>query len=152
MCFGGERFRATVRRVVRLNSQRDVQNATLKGKVTVNNASIWRSVLGIGEAIRRYSGLSRPTRASAACSTTTLSTPSGTWSRKGLRNSPAKRIAVEIKDLQDFRTYKVTWQKASAVPRFEQMLTDIRSHRKSLGDLNQEKHYDIRCFKQRIWP
>jgi nucleoside-diphosphate-sugar epimerase len=78
----------------------------------------------------------------------------GDMVKEGVEELAGKKIAIEIKNLQDFRNYKVTCQKAKTVLGFEpkynviDMLTDIHSHRENLGDLNQDNYYNIRRFKQ----
>ena len=113
------------------------KNAMLEGKVTVNNASIWRPLLDIRDAIRGYL---RAVQAHQSIngvfnliSDNYTVGAVGDMVKEGVEELTGKKIAIEIKNLQDFRNYKVTWQKARTVLGFEpkynvmDMLTEIHS-------------------------
>jgi nucleoside-diphosphate-sugar epimerase len=134
------------------------KTAMLEGKVTVNNASIWRPLLDIRDAIRGYLRAVQAHQSingvfNVISDNYTVGAV-GDMVKEGVEELTRKKIAIEIKSLQDFRNYKVTCQKAKTVLGFEpkynviDMLTDIHSHRESLGDLNQDIYYNIRRFRQ----
>ena len=65
--------------------------------------------------------------------------------------------AITIKQLQDFRNYKVSCEKARNVlsfkPRFdvEAIVRELAENISALGDMNDEKYYNIRTFKK-LYP
>ena len=97
------------------------KTAMLDGKVTVNNASIWRPLLDIRDAIRGYL---RAVQAHQSISGVfnlisdnyTVGTV-GDMVKEGVEELTGNKIGIEIKNLQDFRNYKVTYQKAKNCPR-----------------------------------
>jgi nucleoside-diphosphate-sugar epimerase len=132
--------------------------AMLEGKVTVNNASIWRPLLDMRDAIRGYL---RAVQAHESISGVfnlisdnyTVGAV-GDMVKEGVEELSNRKICIEIKNLQDFRNYKVTCEKAKTVLGYEpkhnvmDMLTDIHFHRESLGNLDQDNYYNIRRFRQ----
>ena len=64
-----------------------------------------------------------------------------------------QKIAIEIKQIQDFRNYKVTWNKAKTVLGYEpkhtvsDIIADIHKHRDEYGDFEEDSYYNIRTFK-----
>ena len=134
------------------------KTAMLEGKVTVNNASIWRPLLDMRDAIRGYLRAVQAHQSISGVFNVISDNYTvgavGDMVKEGVEELAGKKIAIEIKNLQDFRNYKVTCQKAKTVLGFEpkynvmDMLTEIHSHRESLGDLNQDNYYNIRRFKQ----
>lgn len=134
------------------------KNAVLEGKVTVNNASIWRPLLDVRDAIRGYL---RAVQAHQSIngvfnliSDNYTVGAIGDLVKEGVEELTGNKVAIEIKNMQDFRNYKVTGQKARTVLGYEpkynvmDMIKDIHAHRDSLGSLDQDKYYNIRRFKQ----
>lgn len=132
--------------------------AVLDGKVTVNNPSIWRPILDIRDAIRGYL---RAVQAHQSIngvfnliSDNYTVGAVGDLVKEGVEELTGEKVAIEIKNMQDFRNYKVTGQKAKTILGFEpkynvmDMLEEIHAHRESFGDLNQDNYYNIRRFKQ----
>ncbi|MBK9439996.1 MAG: SDR family oxidoreductase [Comamonadaceae bacterium] len=132
--------------------------AILEGKVTVNNASIWRPLLDIRDAI---SGYLRSVQADSSISGVfNLMSDNYTVGAVGdavkeeVELLTGNKILIDIKSIQDFRNYKVTGLKAKTVLGFEpkygvaDILKDLHAHRGEFGDLNQDNYYNIRRFKQ----
>jgi nucleoside-diphosphate-sugar epimerase len=132
--------------------------AMLEGKITVNNASIWRPLLDIRDAVRGYL---RAVQADFSISGV-FNVISDNYTvgavgdavKEGLEELTGKKIAIEIKSIQDFRNYKVTGERAKTILGFEpkygvsDILSDLYAHRNEFGDLNQDSYYNIRRFKQ----
>ena len=63
-------------------------------------------------------------------------------------------IAIEIKNITDFRNYKVTWQKAKTVLGYEpkytvsDIIADVHKHHGEYGDFEEDRYYNIRTFKK----
>jgi nucleoside-diphosphate-sugar epimerase len=134
------------------------KTAMLEGRVTVNNASIWRPLLDIRDAIRGYLRAVQAHQSISGVfnliSDNYTVGAVGDMVKEGVEELTGNKIGIEIKNLQDFRNYKVNYQKARTVLGFEpkytvmDMLADIHSHRESLGDLEQDNYYKIRRFRQ----
>ncbi len=64
-----------------------------------------------------------------------------------------KQIGVELKDIQDFRNYKVSMEKAKTVLGYTpehsiaDTVKDIFEHAKEYGDFSDESFYNIIIFK-----
>ena len=67
-----------------------------------------------------------------------------------------RRVEIEIKDIKDFRNYKVTIGKARTVLGFEpsrdvrDIIADLHAHRDAYGDLDDDRYYNIRVFRQMV--
>jgi nucleoside-diphosphate-sugar epimerase len=63
------------------------------------------------------------------------------------------RIRLELKNIQDYRNYKVEISKARTVLGFEPsydvsaIIDDLHAHRDLYGDLNADEYYNIRVFQ-----
>lgn len=134
------------------------KTAMLDGKITVNNASIWRPILDIRDASRGYL---RAVQADYSISGVfnlisdnyTVGAV-GDMVKEGIEDLTGKRLKIEIKSIQDFRNYKVTGRKAKTVlgyePRYSvsDILKDLYEHRDQYGSFDQDNYYNIRRFKQ----
>jgi nucleoside-diphosphate-sugar epimerase len=132
--------------------------AMLTGKITVNNASIWRPLLDIRDAVRGYL---RAVQADISISGV-FNVISDNYTvgavgdavKEGVEELTGRNIAIEIKNIQDFRNYKVTGEKAKTILGFEpkyrvaDIIRDLYDHNADFGDLEQDNYYNIRRFKQ----
>ena len=65
--------------------------------------------------------------------------------------------AITIKQMQDFRNYKVSCEKARNIlsfkPRFdvEAIVRELAENVSAMGDMNDERYYNIRTFKK-LYP
>jgi nucleoside-diphosphate-sugar epimerase len=134
------------------------KSAVLDKKVTVNNASIWRPILDLRDAVQGYL---RAVQAHESISGVfniisdnyTVGAV-GDMVKEGIEDLLGGKIAIEIKNIQDFRNYKVTGEKAKTILGFEPkhnvaaLLGNIHAHHNHFGDLDQDRYYNIRRFKQ----
>jgi len=129
----------------------------VNGKVTVNNASIWRPILDIRDAVNGYL---RAVQADLSISGVfNLVSDNYTVGQVGdlvkdeVELLTGKKIGIEIKNIQDFRNYKVSWQKAKTILGYEPKFTvsdivaDLYKHQEEYGDFEQDSFYNIRTFK-----
>ena len=134
------------------------KNAMLDGKITVNNASIWRPILDIRDAARAYL---RAVQADWSIngvfnviSDNYTVGAVGDLVKEGIEELIGKKVRIEIKSIQDFRNYKVTGQKAKTILGYEpkyiipDILRDLFSHQSEYGSFNQDNYYNINRFKQ----
>jgi nucleoside-diphosphate-sugar epimerase len=127
------------------------------GKITVNNASIWRPILHIQDSVAAYLRAIQADYSINGVFNITSDNYTvgqvGDMVKERMEQLTGNKIAIEIKHIQDFRNYKVTWQKAKTVLGFEprynvyDIISDLYKHRDTYGDLDDEKYYNIRVFK-----
>jgi nucleoside-diphosphate-sugar epimerase len=128
------------------------------GKVTVNNASIWRPILDIRDAVNGYL---RAIQADYGINGVfNLASDNYTVGQVGdlvkeqIEALTDQKIAIEIKQIQDFRNYKVTWNKAKTILGYEpkhtvsDIIADVHQHRDEYGDFEQDHYYNIKTFKK----
>lgn len=134
--------------------------ALLDNKITVNNASIWRPIIDMRDAVRGY------LRAVQAHDTISgiFNLASGNYTvgqvgdfvKEEMEVLLGKHIGMEIKNIQDYRNYKVTCERAKTVLGFEpkysipDIVRDLHAHHDEYGDLNQDHYYNIKQFKKVI--
>jgi nucleoside-diphosphate-sugar epimerase len=134
------------------------KSAMTDGKITVNNPDIWRPIYDIRDCVRAYllvleAPLSVNGVFNVAAGNFTVAEV-GSQVKQTLEKLFGKKIELEIKHLPDKRNYKVSLDKAKAVLGFstqytlEDIVKSLFEHREEFGDLNQDKYYNIRIFKE----
>jgi len=134
------------------------KTAMTQGKISVNNASIWRPVFDIRDAVEAY------LRAIQADYTVNgvFNVCSGNFTvgsvadmvKEEVEKLAGKKIAIEIKSVDDFRNYKVSIEKAKTELGFQPqhsikaMVEDLYSHKDLYGDFEKDEYYNIRVFKK----
>ena len=130
----------------------------VNGKITVNNASIWRPILDIRDAV---SGYLRAIQADGSISGVfNIASDNYTVGQVGdlvkeeVEQLTGKKVGMEIKNIQDFRNYKVSWQKAKTILSYEpkytvtDMIASLHKHRDEYADFEDDSYYNIRTFKK----
>jgi nucleoside-diphosphate-sugar epimerase len=128
------------------------------GQVTVNNASIWRPLLDIRDAVNGYLRAIQADHSingvfNIVSDNYTVGQV-GDLVKEQVETLTGQKIAIEIKQIQDFRNYKVTWNKAKTVLGYEpkhtvsDIIADVHKHRDEYGDFEQDHYYNIRTFKK----
>lgn len=134
------------------------KTAMLDKKVTINNPSIWRPILDMRDAVSAYI---RSIQADYSISGY-FNVASGNFTvgqvgdlvKNEVEKLTGEKIGLEIKNIQDFRNYKVRFDKASTKLGFKpnygisEIVHDLFGHFKEYGDLNDEKFYNIKMFKR----
>ena len=128
------------------------------GEITVNNPSIWRPLIDVRDtasaflrAIQADSGINGIFN--VAKDNFTVGQVAD-FVKDEVEACTGKKIRVNIKDVQDFRNYKVTCEKARTYLGFQpkHAITDIvkalHHQMESYGDLGQEDYYNIAVFKK----
>ena len=134
------------------------KSAMTQRLVTVNNASIWRPILDIRDAATAY------LRAIQADFTINgvYNVASGNYTvghvgdrvKHRVEMLTGEKVAIQIKQVQDFRNYKVTIDKAKTYLGFqpqysvEEIIEDLYAHNSEYGDYNDDSLYNIRVFKK----
>lgn len=126
--------------------------------ITINNPSIWRPILDIRDAI---SGYIRAIQAdlkingvfNIASDNYTVGQV-GDLVKEKVQELTGNKIRLEIKQIPDFRNYKVCIKKAKTYlgyePRFsvEDIIEQLHAFHKEYNDFEDEKYYNIRLFKK----
>jgi nucleoside-diphosphate-sugar epimerase len=128
--------------------------------VTVNNASIWRPILDIRDAAMAYL---RAIQADYSINGV-FNIASGNYTvghvgdmvKHRVEKLTGEKVGIHIKQIQDFRNYKVTIEKAKTLLGFqpqysvEDIIEDLHAHVGEYGDYNDDSFYNIRVFKKMV--
>jgi nucleoside-diphosphate-sugar epimerase len=126
--------------------------------ITVNNPSIWRPLLGIGDAATAYI---RAIEANQKISGI-FNIASGNYTvgevadlvKSAIEERMNVQVNLEIKHIQDFRNYKVSTQKAANVLSFhptsdvKSIVYDLVGNFKKFQDLDNPAYSNIQTFKK----
>ncbi|MFH1996834.1 MAG: NAD(P)-dependent oxidoreductase [Candidatus Omnitrophota bacterium] len=127
-------------------------------RLVINNPSIWRPIIDIRDTI---SAFKRAVQANLAINGV-FNVASGNFTvgqvgdcvKSEIEAASKKKVALEIKDIQDFRNYKVSIRKAKVelgfLPQYsiKDIIDDLYAHRGSYGDFSRDEYYNIRMLKK----
>jgi len=133
------------------------KSAVEKRNIVINNPSIWRPVLAMDDACNAYI---RAVEASDEISGI-FNIASGNFTvgevgdlvQQVLERRMGEKIKLTINHVQDFRNYKVTFEKARNVlsikPRhdIESIIDDLVANKDRFEDFNNPAYYNIRVFQ-----
>jgi len=134
------------------------KTAVQNGVITVNNPSIWRPILSIEDAISAYiRGIE-----SADGITGVFNLSSGNYTvgevadlaKEAVEGKMGKPVKLNIKNIQDFRNYKVTNDKAVTMLSFKPkhdvtaILNNLIANADKFKDFDNPNYYNIDIFKQ----
>jgi nucleoside-diphosphate-sugar epimerase len=125
--------------------------------IIVNNPSIWRPILAIRDAVDAYvRALEAAPEISGifniASGNYTVG-EIGDYVADGVKEFLNVDTKVSIKNIQDFRNYKVSWEKARNVlgfhPRFtvRDIVKELAENVDQFKDFNNSRYYNIQTFK-----
>lgn len=131
--------------------------ALTKNRITVNNPSIWRPVLAMEDAVGAYL---RAVQADQSISGV-FNVASGNYTVGNaadivweyVNKQFGRKVELEIKNIRDFRNYKVSAQKAQDIlgARFhgtvESIVAELAERFAPDFDFEQDQYYNIRVFK-----
>lgn len=133
-------------------------SAMTQKKITVNNPSIWRPILAIEDAVMAYirsiqadpniSGVFNV----ASGNFTVGQVADRIW--ETLSQKFGLQIDMEIKNIEDYRNYKVTTQKAQNIlgtkfkGSIESVLSELAQNFPEGFDFDQDNFYNIRVFEK----
>lgn len=134
------------------------KTAFTEQKITVNNPAIWRPILDIRDATTAYI---RALQADSSISGV-FNITSGNYTVGEVADAvkleteklTKKKISMELKNMQDFRNYKVNINKAKTELGYKPQssladtVTDIYKHLNEYGDFTNESFYNIIAFKK----
>jgi nucleoside-diphosphate-sugar epimerase len=135
-----------------------LKSALTTGSIVVNNPSIWRPLLDIRDTV---SGFLRAVQASYRLSGV-FNIASGNYTvgqvadlvKEELEVLSGARIRLDIRNIQDFRNYKVSIDRAKIELGFQpqytvkDMVAELMQHRDQYADFERDEFYNIRVFKK----
>jgi nucleoside-diphosphate-sugar epimerase len=133
------------------------KTAISSGVITVNNASTWRPVLDLRDAI---SAFTRAVQASYGISGV-FNVASGNFTvgqvadyvKAEVEDRTSQRVRMNILEINDLRNYKVNYDRARIQlgyqPQFSirDIVADLHGHADTYGDCERDEYYNIRTFK-----
>ncbi|MCX6155130.1 MAG: NAD(P)-dependent oxidoreductase [Candidatus Kapabacteria bacterium] len=127
-------------------------------KIIVNNPSIWRPIYGIHDCAHAYiRAVQADLSISGVYNVTSDNFTVGQVAeivKDEVERLYNKKIKLEIKNIQDFRNYKVSIEKAKTELGFcpqtsiNDIVSEISNHYESYGDFEDDNFYNIRKFKE----
>ena len=136
------------------------KSAISKQEITVNNPAIWRPILSINDAANAYI---RAIEADEQISGI-FNISSGNYTvgeigdlvKRGVENNLGKEINLKIKQMKDFRNYKVSTEKATNILSFkpshdiESIVNNLENNKENFKDFQNPNYYNIQVFKTAI--
>ena len=134
------------------------KTALTTGEVVVNNPSIWRPILSIEDAI---SGYTRAIESSEGISGV-FNLSSGNYTvgevadlvKEAVEMKLNREVKLNIKNIKDFRNYKVSTEKAMTTLSFKPkhdvtaILDDLIRNMHKFADFDNPNYYNIHVFKK----
>lgn len=134
------------------------KTAITENRIIINNPSIWRPIYDIRDAA---SGFVRAVQANLSISGI-FNVTSGNYTvgqvgdlvKKEVEKKTGKKIQMDIKNIQDFRNYKVTFEKAKTylgfLPTYTIMdiIDSLFEKMDLINDFENDQYYNIRTFKK----
>lgn len=134
------------------------KSAIIEGRITVNNPSIWRPILDIRDAVRAFIlAIEAPSAMSGVFNIASSNHTVGEAAnlvKEELERIRDKKIDLEIKNIQDFRNYKVSTEKAQVILGFQakygirDTVKYLHDNRDKFSNLDSDEYYNIRVFKR----
>ncbi|MCU0605879.1 MAG: SDR family oxidoreductase [Candidatus Edwardsbacteria bacterium] len=133
------------------------KSAMTEGRIIVNNPAIWRPIYDLRDAVNAYF---RAIQAGGAVNGV-FNVTSGNYTvgqvadlvKHEVETLTDRHIAIEMKNIEDFRNYKVTCEKAKTELGFQpiydipDIVADLYAHRPQYGDYGDDRFYNIKTFK-----
>ena len=128
-----------------------------KGVITINNPAIWRPILSIKDTASAYiRAVEAPPSINGI-----FNIASGNYTvgeigdlvKEGIERHLDLKVRLEVKHIQDFRNYKVSWEKARNVlsfnPRFGvgEIVSDLVENLDKFRDFEKSSYFNIQTFK-----
>lgn len=135
--------------------------AMTEGKITVNNPSIWRPICDIRDIVSAYV---RAVQANPSISGVyNVAGGNYTVGQVGdlvameMEKLSGQKPRLDIKNIQDYRNYKVSFDKAGTSLGFQPLFSvqdtvhELYNHRDEYADYSRDEFYNIRTFKKIEW-
>jgi nucleoside-diphosphate-sugar epimerase len=136
------------------------KSAMSDGQITINNPSIWRPILDVRDTSMAFL---RAVQASSTISGV-FNVASGNFTvgqigdmvKDEIETRSGRKIKLNVKDLQDFRNYKVTCERARLVlgflPKYsiDDIVGSLYDHLDEFGDFSADEYYNIKVFRSSL--
>lgn len=134
--------------------------AMVDGRIVVNNPSIWRPLLDVRDTANAFLRAVQADQSisgvfNVAYDNFTVGAVAD-MVKEEVEKLTGKRILVTVNNMQDFRNYKVTTEKARTYlgfrPKYSvtDMVESLFEHRDEYGDFSNDEFYNIKTFKKQI--
>ena len=134
------------------------KTAMTEGQITINNPSIWRPIYDIRDCVNGFVRAVQVDESISGvfnvCSGNFTVGNVGDMVKAEVEKLTGKKISLNIKNVEDFRNYKVSIQKAETELGFHPQYSiadtvmQLHENRSLYGDFNQDEFYNIRVFKK----
>ncbi|MEK7575013.1 MAG: SDR family oxidoreductase [Patescibacteria group bacterium] len=134
--------------------------AMTEKKITINNPSIWRPILGMNDVIHAYRlAISAPHTVSGIFNISSGNFTVGDVGKKVAEHFNKKygaSLVVDVKNITDNRNYKILTGKAEKILGFkpketiESILAELDANIGKGFDFSEEKYYNIQIFKKTV--
>lgn len=134
------------------------KTAMSEGVIRVSNPSIWRPILWIEDAVTAFiRAIEANSKISGVFNVASFNCTTGSLAddiKNTLESVTDKKIKIEIQNIQDFRNYKVSIDKARHILSFhpkglvKDIIIDLYNNRDKFTDLNNPKYKNIEVFRE----
>ncbi len=128
------------------------------GRITVNNPRIWRPILDVRDTCEAFRlAVDAPQGTSGVFNVAYDNFTVGEIGEQvaaGVEAVTGRAIDVEVRDVEDFRSYRVSTARAREVlsftPRYDiaAIVNELHAHMSEYGDFSKEAFYNIEVFRQ----
>ncbi|MCR4411792.1 MAG: SDR family oxidoreductase [Thermoguttaceae bacterium] len=136
------------------------KSAMTEGTITINNPSIWRPIIDVRDTSRAFLRAVQADQSirgvfNVACGNFTVG-QIGDMVKDQVEALTGRKIRIAMKNVQDFRNYKVTCQRAQNVLGFlprhsiSDIIDSLYAHRDEFGDYSAAEFYNIVVFRSRF--
>lgn len=133
------------------------KNAIADRHITVNNPGIWRPLLDVRDTASAFLRAVQADYAisgvfNVACDNFTVGQVADLV-KDAVEDLTGEKVGVTVKDIQDYRNYKVTTEKARTAlgffPKYDitRMVERLHKHREEYGDFSSDAYYNIVTFR-----
>ncbi|HUI28805.1 MAG TPA: SDR family oxidoreductase [Candidatus Acidoferrales bacterium] len=137
------------------------KSALTSKRITVNNPAIWRPLCDVRDIVFAYlRAIQADSNLSGVFNITGGNFTVGEVGdlvKMEVEKISGMKVALDIKNIQDYRNYKVSTQKAENNLGFKPVFTiidtvdDLFNHKDLYGDFENDEFYNIRTFKKIEW-
>jgi nucleoside-diphosphate-sugar epimerase len=134
------------------------KTAMTEGKVVINNPAIWRPIFDLRDTVTAFL---RAVQADHTISGV-FNVASGNFTvgqvgdivKNEVEQLTGKKIDIDLRNIQDFRNYKVSIEKAKTYlgyqPRYDikETIDNLFENKDEYGDFDRDEFYNIRVFKK----
>jgi nucleoside-diphosphate-sugar epimerase len=125
--------------------------------LTVNNPAIWRPILDVRDTSSAFLRAVQADMSLSGVFNVALDNFTvgyiGDMVKEEVEELTGEKVRITVKNVQDFRNYKVTTEKARTYlgfrPKYSvvDMVRNLHAHRDEFGDFSKQSFYNIQTFK-----